>query len=485
MNERLYWASEEDDFSPYIIQSSAMDGSDRTIHATVPRDVVETEPVLVGVDESAFYVRTHWSLVRILRSGSGDAATAEEPLSPGGFSELPQAFALDDEGAYWSGVNTQSGVGHDFLRYLPKDRATPSNVLLDDLNQPNAVAVDKDRVYVAGSFMLDQDLFSVRRDGTDPHPFSTGFYASLRLDEDHLYWIAADKIGIGFSHFRVARMAKGTAPDSGPPAIEVVYDEQTYPSALSLDGADVYFTDDEDLLADFSGQVKRVPKAGGAAEIIATGLNSSAPIVFTDSQFIYWVDAGYYRVNAAEREPGTGGVFRAPKNRAAGSAPIVCTTTLPATTDAGADSARPADGSSDDSSAADTSAPDARSTDASGAGVPSSSPPPTGSGDAAQETSPASPVRGIDAQESGGNTAPNASSTTPAGATTPGLAPLPHQSVSASCSVHALGTEPGGRPSWLAMAMLACVGRLARRPGAKTQSSSLPRRRRPTSEELQ
>ncbi|MEZ4298730.1 MAG: hypothetical protein R3B70_27515 [Polyangiaceae bacterium] len=136
--------------------------------------------------------------------------------------------------------------------------------------------------------------------------------ALIALDATHVYWTAYQT----FPNFELWRAPK----EGGTPELltDKVGPNNSSPAAIAVDDQFVYFSqpdifnsnDDPDKL---QGVIRRVPKAGGPVEDLASGYSLTLAV---DSSFLYWA-----RLN----QDGTGSVIRAGKD---GSSPTPIATEL-------------------------------------------------------------------------------------------------------------------------------------------------------------
>jgi len=243
----------------------------------------------------------------------GGATTA---IAPGQVD--PESVAVDDGAVYW----TSSGGG--FVGRVDKSGANLIE-LASGQSGPSGIALDATHVYWLN--YLDPGAVSViAKEGGAPSVLATGgtgfsriavgdagvtwtdFYTSsvlrvpkqggaevivaqlpgnvgdVALDGDVVYAAA------GTSIFRIA------SPGAPPEPVAPIGGSGA--ARLAVDGDTLFFTDAQ------AGDVARVPKAGGAPEILAAG--QLAPVgVAVDAWCVYWASAG--------SGPGNGQILKVPR----------------------------------------------------------------------------------------------------------------------------------------------------------------------------
>jgi hypothetical protein len=104
----------------------------------------------------------------------------------------------------------------------------------------------------------------------------------LAVDDTHAYWAS-------FTEGRILRLAK-----SGSGSLDTLADGQSTPRALALDKTDVYFLNG-------TGEVRRVPKAGGASVTLVSGQQHPLRIA-VDAAHVYWLTGGTTEQGAVRRD---------------------------------------------------------------------------------------------------------------------------------------------------------------------------------------
>jgi hypothetical protein len=138
------------------------------------------------------------------------------------------------------------------------------------------VAVDDATLYAAQSPPTGEALVSVPKSGGALTVLVSAAHAmNLALDDRYLYWVEWNDSGSNSSIMRVPK-AGGTA--------SVVVSGLTAPSNIAVDASHVYFT--LGALPGATQAVMRVPKAGGAPQALYTGSATGALVV--DARSVYW-----------------------------------------------------------------------------------------------------------------------------------------------------------------------------------------------------
>jgi hypothetical protein len=150
----------------------------------------------------------------------------------------------------------------------PASLVTPGDAFL--------VAVDDAAVYASQTPPTGEALVSAPKSGGAPTVLVPTVHAmNLAIDDQYLYWVQWNDSGSNSSVMRV--------PKTGG-AASVVVSGLTAPSNLAVDASHVYFT--LGAIPGATQAVMRVPKAGGAAEALYTGSATGALVVDTHS--VYW-----------------------------------------------------------------------------------------------------------------------------------------------------------------------------------------------------
>jgi hypothetical protein len=212
----------------------------------------------LAVDADTVYWATTSAVMMAPKAGGEPVVIADE-------QGCVFAMAVDDEHLYWA--NFAEGT---IWSYDKATGVTESEWLG---GRSTSIAVDGERVYwvdtAAGAIMVAD------KDGEQPWVLASGqqWPVSLVVDGEHVYWAARDG-GV----FRVDR-------DGGEPlALAAEEPMSNFVSVMAVDHDDVYWVtvygDDE-----LDGHVRRVPKSGGATDIIGRADPLSIAV---DEGAVYW-----------------------------------------------------------------------------------------------------------------------------------------------------------------------------------------------------
>ncbi|MBI3203365.1 MAG: hypothetical protein HYZ29_17635 [Myxococcales bacterium] len=217
----------------------------------------------------------------------------------------PQFVALDSTHVYWGNAQSPDGfvgrveksggpvevVADNSARVIAVDASRvfftaygdgaavrsaplaggPAVTLADAQPNPTGIAVFEGFVYWGnqGAHQVDGGIMKVPAIGGAPSVVVTGQVSG---------GVAADSSGIYWGNGMEEAPGVMRAPLAGGPAVRLAPDEVDF--ALTIDDDRVYF-------ANLAGEVRSVPKTGGAACTIATG-QAWARTLALDAEFIYW-----------------------------------------------------------------------------------------------------------------------------------------------------------------------------------------------------
>ena len=215
--------------------------------------------------------------------GGGATPPTAEPCT--GFDTEREliALALDAERVYWADVGPNPGEGA--IHAAAKACGARTTLARDQVN-PRAVAVDGTHVYWVG----DEGLARVAKGGGAVEKLAdlilTDFDADLVVDGDDVF------VATGSEILRVPR-------SGGTPA--VLAEDLCIAVSVAVAGDQVYFSDHG-----CSGDVRRVSRAGGKVEVLATGQYGRG--VAVDEEDVYWIGVEG-AVIAAPRAGGDGRII--------------------------------------------------------------------------------------------------------------------------------------------------------------------------------
>ncbi len=265
----------------------------------------ETRPNGITLNrDSVFWFWTFGNKVGQLRK---DGSGSDTWLAPYG----PSDIEANDTHVFWS--TTIGGSGSEAVYRRSLAEGGWEGVAIG--NNTYELALDDQRFYVTQP--NDRQIVSALHDGSDWRSWDATGDQSLQVDDERLYWIqrgyhdvvSCPKNGCA----TVTRLGLSLTTFSDEPGLE----RSTY-ATLALDRTDAFVADvngilrvdkrggtptqltsdrAEDLALDDSfvyygvataGEVRRVPKQGGAVEVLATGQNYPYDVA-VDEVAVYWL----------------------------------------------------------------------------------------------------------------------------------------------------------------------------------------------------
>ncbi len=211
---------------------------------------------------------------RILRVGTDGQGLEALATGQGG----PTAITLDDSRFFWT-----SYVGHHIVS-MPQAGGTVT-VLASPEGSPYRLAAGATTVAWSG---IGPGLWSVPKQGGAMTQIAGGSPRTIVAEGARYYYNDTDDD-------TVRRVEED---GSDPAMLASLSAHGAFTEGLALDAEHAYVT-----LA--SGSVVRVPRAGGEAELLASGRVQPTAIT-VDRACVYWTEAG-------DTSPGSGSVVRAPK----------------------------------------------------------------------------------------------------------------------------------------------------------------------------
>ncbi len=250
-SERVYWGSDDG-----TVRSLPHAGGGETLLASG-----QDSPLDIDVDGGAVYWTAYQdgTVMKTDKNGGGTPVRLAEN------QDSPQQMDLDGTHVYWSMPSKDS-----VARVAKSGGAV--EVLTTSATDAEGLTVDATNVYATlGS---SGAIGALPLSGGAVVNLSTGWVYPSYLDSDDsvLFWSSGGStIGDG----RVVSSAK-----DGSNAKELVSGLRD-PSHVVAHGSHVYFTDPD------GGQVLRVPKAGGALDVIANGQATPSGIAVSPP-YVYW-----------------------------------------------------------------------------------------------------------------------------------------------------------------------------------------------------
>lgn len=182
-------------------------------------------------------------------------------------------LANDTDGSYGLAIDATSvyWTERDRIRRVPKDGSGPPVTLAAGRSRPSAVTADAAAVYwIEG----DTDVQRSPISGGEPVSIATGLglVAAIAVDSDSVYFATRTSL---------MSSAKDGSTRGAPTILATGDIVGSLVGSLAIDAANVYWTDGS------SGEVKSVPKTGGAAVTLAS--NEQWPgNVAIDETNVYW-----------------------------------------------------------------------------------------------------------------------------------------------------------------------------------------------------
>jgi hypothetical protein len=207
--------------------------------------------------------------------GPGQPGAAATSLPEGAIAQLDEeinAIAVDGTRVYLA------GYGHVYE--VPKAGGAIVSLFHDEpglATSKSSVAVDDTYVYFPTIAYQLQRVSRIRNCGLKCGATAQtladrlGFPDKIAVDETHVYISVHDSSLAGSAPgSAIVRVAKG----AGAGAVELVAGAQPAVTAMTLHGGNVYFASGSESP---EGSLRRVPKAGGAVEVLATAVDTQVP----------------------------------------------------------------------------------------------------------------------------------------------------------------------------------------------------------------
>ena len=195
--------------------------------------------------------------------------------------------------AVWSGqvfYAFQDGTRGTRVDSVPTDGSGPSHTVLSVPGVAGQLLADAKGVLLAGYGSASPEVMRADPGGADVSTLAKGYARSLVADADYAY----------FADWGTVQRVRRTGG-----SVTVLFRAPSACSALALDDTYVYVAVTGTKDASFrDGAIRRVPKVGGAVEVLAE--NQVANALFVDDSHVYWTVSG-------ESSNPSGAVFRMPK----------------------------------------------------------------------------------------------------------------------------------------------------------------------------
>jgi sugar lactone lactonase YvrE len=218
-------------------------------------------------------------------NGNGGASAPGEgnAVLDGDFTLL----ALDDTNLYAAG---ESGK---IVSVAKGDSNAAPAVLVND-EEATGLAVDA--TYVYWSRLTSGEIVRMPKTGGTPEVIASGQVRpwAVAVDDDRVYWAAEGNAVAGVdtpTGGQVASIAKSGG------AITVLAPNEQRPTTLAIDGDTIYFGDGP--WGDDNGAIKRVPKAGGTVQTLASGLDILWTLAVANGYVGWTAESGFTQVAIA------------------------------------------------------------------------------------------------------------------------------------------------------------------------------------------
>jgi hypothetical protein len=214
--------------------------------------------------------------------------TADAPVDPAS----PACLAADADAIYWLRLKHGDdwGRGGSIVR---ASKTGGAQKILGQIDTPSfgCIAVDSSNLYLTAVHEPRNDgaLRAVPKTGGREKTIASlvGPAGSLRLDDDHVYWLDAG----GIVRARKTGGARSVLTEKPRRCTSM--------AGIALDDTDVYFSCEGYGPREDSGTIWRVAKRGGAPELLAEQ-QIHPDAVAVDHDFIYWSSLGSRRKQLAD-----------------------------------------------------------------------------------------------------------------------------------------------------------------------------------------
>lgn len=194
-------------------------------------------------------------------------------------------MASDSSRVYWTEFGDDIGTANGYVKSCPITGCGASTIVYaqGQIN-PRGIAVDSQNVYwgSASYGAANGAIWSCAIGGcaAPTRLASASIPYGVTVDATYVYWVDNDD---GSVH----RIIK---PDNGD---RVIYDGGDYPSGFPIDEPQQCVSDGTSVFVnDFTGDVYRVPIAGGDPVLMASGSQGGGWPLAIDSTYVYFGDSG-------------------------------------------------------------------------------------------------------------------------------------------------------------------------------------------------
>ena len=119
------------------------------------------------------------------------------------------------------------------------------------------------------------------------------FINALRLDDAYVYWTVAPSSVAGQG--QVQRMPKAGG------AVETLATGLDQPTAIAIDSTDVYFADSRSDVSPGSGVIERIQSPNGAPTVLVENIANPYSLIVTATD-VYWTNAGFHERHHCRRK---------------------------------------------------------------------------------------------------------------------------------------------------------------------------------------
>ena len=197
----------------------------------------------------------------------------------------PFQLASDANRVYWTEFGDDTGTANGFVKSCPLTGCGTSTIVYGQAQiNPRGIAVDSQNVYwgSASYGAVNGAIWACAIGGcTTPTKLaSASIPFGITVDSTYVYWVDNDD---GSVH----RIAK---PENGD---HVIYDGGDYGGGFSINEPEQCVSDGTFVyLNDYSGDVYRVPIAGGDPVLMASGFQGGGWPLAIDATYVYFGDSG-------------------------------------------------------------------------------------------------------------------------------------------------------------------------------------------------
>jgi sugar lactone lactonase YvrE len=235
----------------------------------------QESPESIAVDgTSVYWLNNYGGTVMKVPLAGGN------PVTLASVQSFPRGIAVDATGVYWT--NSDGAV-----KKVPLSGGAPVALASSSEGQPQDLAVNATSVFWTTSpsgVSNEGGVWRAPLAGGTPVRFATsqGNCQGITLDATSVYWTAFNDMTLTITVWK--------APLSGGVPVSLASGSGTsveVPKPIALDATHVYWTRTVNGMMDSGGMVLRVPLAGGAEVIVASGLRDPGSLA-VDGTSVYF-----------------------------------------------------------------------------------------------------------------------------------------------------------------------------------------------------